>query len=751
MRPRAKRLFEVTATMKPVLSVIVPCYNEEANLPELAQRLHAAYERMGLAGETLLVDDASKDGTFAVVQELEGRELNVRGLRHERNQGMFAAWLTGLAAARGDYIAVIDADLQYQPEDIARLWEHLHWSRCDVAQGARFNITESRSLRFWLSRGMNALLNLAFRMSLHDNKSGFFITRREVAEDMLRFTGRYAYPQSFVMVAAHAKGYSIGEVRTVFAPRRQGKSFIGKFPLLVVLRCLADIALALPEFRWRRARIVALGKAAAAAPRPPAERDGRFRVYINLMPLHHWMITSDAGTYLKQLEQTQWLPPEQIKALQNERLAAMVQHAYQHVPFYRRRMDQAGIRPSQVASIADLAALPPLTKDDIRQHLYFDLLADNAKLNELYPIRTSGSTGVPLTCYVDRAQLEVRWASTLRSQEWTGYRFGDRTVRLWHQTIGMTPVQVAKEVLDAWFCRRLFIPAYRMRADTLANTFKRIRRHRPTMIDGYAESFNLLAHYLEQHPMDCPTLRGLMSSAQTLSRKSREVIERAFGCKVFDKYGSREFSGIAYECDHHQGHHVMAESYIVEIVKDGRPALPGEIGEVLITDLNNRCMPFLRYKVGDLAMPAAAEVCSCGRGLPLIGEVMGRVQAIIIGADNQFLPGTFFAHLFKEYDHAIKQFQVYQERLGAIELRIVKGGRYSEQTLEEILATLHDFLGAAMQIDVVFLDEIPLVRTGKFQHSISKLRFDFQTLRAEPILGESDAPAPYDDGRPLRR
>ena len=729
----------------PTLSIIVPCFNEAANLPELVSRLHKTYAKLGIACETILVDDASSDDTLAVMNELAQRYTGVRVCAHRQNRGLFEGWCSGLATAQGEYVGVIDADLQYAPEDIARLWERLNWAHCDVAQGVRLNVTGERGLRFWMSRGLNALLNLAFQMSLHDNKSGFFITRRETASDMVQFTKRYFYPQTFIMVSAHAKGYSIGEVRTVFARREQGQSFIPRFPLGVAARCLVDICRALPEFRWRRPKLTFLGQQLEAAPparppqpRPPA-RTAALGTYLKLMPLHHWVISADAGKYFQQLEQSQWMTRDQIREMQNERLQLLVSHAYNHVPFYRRRLDEAGIRAANVTSIEDLAALPPLTKDDIREHVHFDLLAENAHLPDLYQVRTSGSTGAPLLCYVDRTQLELRWASTLRSQEWTGYRFGDRTVRLWHQTIGMNRTQIAKERLDAWLSRRLFIPAFRMTSKNLDDIVGQIVRHAPTMIDGYAESFNLLAQFLDRHPIHCPSLKGLMSSAQTLSNGSRRIIERSFQCGVFDKYGAREFSGIAYECDRHSGYHVVAESYIVEIIKNGRPAKPGEVGEVLVTDLNNRCMPFLRYRLGDLAKPAASSTCSCGRGLPLIGEIMGRTQSIVIGTEGQFLPGAFFAHLLKDYDYAIKQFQVYQERFGAIELRIVKGGRFSQGVLDQILGQLHDYLGRDLVIDVEFVDSLALVRTGKFQHSVSNLRFDFQTLSVAPVEAAATA------------
>jgi phenylacetate-CoA ligase len=225
--------------------------------------------------------------------------------------------------------------------------------------------------------------------------------------------------------------------------------------------------------------------------------------------------------------------------------------------------------------------------------------------------------------------------------------------------------------------------------------------------------------------------KGIISSAQSLPDASRRSIEEAFGCRVFDKYGSREFSGIAYECDAHEGHHVVGEGYIVEVVKDGQPAAPGEIGEVVITDLNNLCLPFIRYRIGDLAEAMdPGALCPCGRGLPRIGKIEGRVQSIIIGSKGQYVPGTFFAHVLKDYDHAIRQFQIVQEQRGSIVFKVVRGKRYSDTILAEVLATLHRFLGEDLTIQVELVENIDMVRTGKRLATVSRLGIDFQNVRA---------------------
>ena len=575
-------------------------------------------------------------------------------------------------------------------------------------------------------------------MKHRDNKSGFALTRKEVMLDILRHRFKYRYFQTFIAVAAHAKGYSMREVETLFESRQVGKSFMARFPLRVVLWCLVDIAKAMVEYRLRFKKEDVLEdflkrNSCSQNPEPfVGWRRVLFEFYFLTTFLHKWAIGRKARRYYFELRRSQYLSPEQIRRLQAIKLRKLIHHAYVHVPYYRDVLDQSGINPTDIRTIDDLLKLPLLTKQCVRDNLYFDLLSNNHQKRKILRIVTSGSTGEPFTCFCDNHQLEIRWACTLRSQEWTGYRFGDRQARLWHQTIGMSWTQVLRERMDAILCRRTFVSAFEMTDANIKRFVKRLAHINPVLVDGYAESFNFLAHYLKSNDIKGFRPRAIISSAQILSADSRRVIEDAFGCRVFDKYGAREFSGIAYECEAHEGHHVVAESYIVEILKDGRPARPGEIGEVVITDLNNYCMPFIRYRIGDLAVAIdGTEPCTCGRGLPRIGQIEGRVQAVIRGTNGAFLPGTFFSHLFKEFDHAIRQYQVVQEAEGEIILKIIRARRYTNEAMDEILKELRRYLGEDMTINVKTVDHIPMVGTGKHQGSVSKLEFDYQRITAD--------------------
>jgi phenylacetate-CoA ligase len=719
------------------LSVIAPCYNEMENVNALVERLRQVFQKRGLNGEIVLVNDASRDETGRLILELAQQYPNeVTAIHHERNRGIAGAWKSGLANSRGKYVCLIDADLQYLPEAVWHLYREMQTSRADVIQGFRSTIERLQDSRYLYSKALNILLNACFGMNLRDNKSGFVLMRRETLADILEHRFQYYYFNTFITIAAKAKGYSVREVETLFKNRNLGQSYIRSFPAVLIAKALVDIGKALIEYHWLQTSAANSMEAyIKKQPNPPQNkpytgwRKMWLAVYFATMPLHAWTITARARRDYDLLKRSEWFNAEQIQQLQCLRLQQLIRHCYYHVPYYGELMRTNGLRPEDIRTPNDLSKLPLLSKDAVRENLYFDLFSDTHRKAEMAKISTSGSTGEPFSTYTDRRQLEMRWATTFRALEWTGWRFGDKQARLWHQTIGMSKSQVWREKIDAWLMRRLFIPAFELNDANLPLYLEKMKRFRPRLIDGYAEGLNLLAHAANKHHVSGLFPLAMISSAQVMPQPMRERIEREFNTKVFDKYGSREFSGIAYQCGHSDGYHVMAESYLVEILKEGRPAKPGEVGEIVITDLNNFSAPLIRYRIGDLATTFDESTpCPCGRSLPRIGRIEGRSQAIILCPNGTWLPGAFFAHFFKDYDHAIRQYQVVQERKGAITLRIVPENQYSPAIAETMVERMRPYIGEAMDVEIELTDLIPLLKTGKRTGVVSKLDYDFQTM-----------------------
>ncbi len=718
------------------LSIIVPCFNEQDNVARLVEAVGREATKANVSYEVLLVDDGSTDNTWSEITLAAESMQEVLAARHNENQGLAAAWRTGLVSASGRYACFFDADMQHQPRDIFTLYRTLLISEVDIVQGVRSMVGRPRDHRWFISRTLNLLLNIVFRLNSKDSKSGFLLAPRHVLKDLVDHRGRYSYFQTFVSVAAAAKGYSVLEIDTSFRERRAGQSFLaGHKSVVVSAKALADFFPALLEFGGRRHPYGSWSIAprfGAKSPHPyRGWRRALFEAYFATMPLHKWTIRRSARRLYLELKATEYSNRDQLDEIQAQKLQRLIQHAYNHVPLYRSRMDEKGIHPTDVALSSDVSRLPLLNKADVREHLYFDLFSRHHREGDLLKITTSGSTGEPFTTYGDRYQLEMRFASTLRALEWTGWRFGDRQARLWHQTLGMTRSQIVRERIDAWFMRRLFIPAFEISPENIGDFVERIRSHRPLLIDGYAESLNFLARYVESGSNPGFHPKAVMSSAQALPYGTRRAIEDGFGAKVFDKYGSREFSGIAYQCESSHDHHVMDESYLVEVLVDERPARPGETGEVVITDLNNFSVPLIRYRIGDLAVAVDNSTkCACGRSSRRIGEIAGRTQAIVHCKDGTWIPGTFFAHFFKDYEDVIRQFQIVQEMAGAFDIRVVLAEDASAELVPPVLERLRDYVGET-QIGVEFVDEIPLVRTGKRSPVVSNVQLDFQSVGSE--------------------
>jgi phenylacetate-CoA ligase len=442
------------------LSVIAPCFNEEGNIPQLVSRLLSVFERRSIDGEIVLVDDGSMDGTGPMIDALASRHPCVMAVHHPKNRGLAAAWDTGLEHARGAYVCFIDADLQNPPEEVWRLYREITQSRADVVQGVRSAIGRLKDSRYVASRVLNVMLNVAFGMSATDNKSGFVMALRETMADVLRRRFHYRYSHVFVAVAAHARGYTCREVETLFQSRHAGASFIKRWPVRLIVDVCFEIAKAIVEFRLSPQRIDALDDFVGIEVRAPHMREGRWQrlvrsMYFSIQALRGPLVTRRVRRMYRALMNTQWLTPSEMGQLQEHRLRRIIRHAYYHVPYYHEVCERLRVRPEQIQTIADLGKLPMLSKQDIKDNLYFDLFADNHRKRELQKVDAFGQDGAPLDIYVDRMQLEMRLASAVRAVAWTSWRDIDRHAALRRPINAGAFRETLLHKVDSWLERYL--------------------------------------------------------------------------------------------------------------------------------------------------------------------------------------------------------------------------------------------------------------------------------------------------------
>lgn len=422
--------------------------------------------------------------------------------------------------------------------------------------------------------------------------------------------------------------------------------------------------------------------------------------------------------HLADYQRDQWLAPEQIAALQWQRLQRLLEHCQREVPYYRRRWRELGIVAADIRNLDDYAKLPLLTKADIRNH--FDELTADSWRGRLLTKATGGSTGEPLRFGYTRESNDRRTAVMWRGYDWAGSRMGRRTLFLWGGAVG-EPTRSHKlkdHLYNTVFARRV-LNSFHMSEANMAEFADAIDRYRPEIIVAYVGPLVRLAQWLIATGRKIRQPQGIIGAAEAMHEFQRQIIEQAFGCPAFNTYGCREFMLVAAECKQHRGLHVNADHLVVELQQTaGKNALT-QGGEVVITDLFNYGMPFLRYANGDMATASSAR-CACGRGLPLLERVDGRVLDAIRTPAGHVLPGEFFPHMLKDVP-GLERFRLVQHRLDQLDLSIVRNSGFDDTSLAYIRREVTKVLGDSVKLHCHFVDDIPLTPSGKLRVTVSEL------------------------------
>jgi phenylacetate-CoA ligase len=422
------------------------------------------------------------------------------------------------------------------------------------------------------------------------------------------------------------------------------------------------------------------------------------------------------------LERSQWWSPHELRAWQAGALRRLIAHAHAHVPYYGEVMRARSVDPSSIAGPEDLARLPLLTKAAARvapelRRATAPPLADIRKL-------TGGTTGEPLSFGFDRGSEYWRHAVKFRGWAWAGYRVGERAFYYWGPAQTATPPwqRRAQIALDRMSKRERYVDCTIRGEAELAAAATAFAAHRPEIFICYTQAGVDLARHVLAHGRrtwgDVPVL----CCAERLDPLDRPLLERAFG-PVFETYGCREVMLIATECEAHDGLHVSAENLIVElIVRDaddpddpGRPARPGEIGEVVVTDLHNLGMPFIRYALGDLAIAGDDAPCACGRGLPRIRGVEGRTAETFRDARGAPVCGILFSRIFSwsaELAAQVRHWQAVQHVDGRLTLKVQSDAPLSAAAHADLQRSFGQYL-PGLPITVEQVAEIPPGANGK--------------------------------------
>lgn len=428
--------------------------------------------------------------------------------------------------------------------------------------------------------------------------------------------------------------------------------------------------------------------------------------------------TSFSLYHLWQLRKNQWKDPKELRKIQLKRLKELIKYAYYYVPYYHKLFAVANIKPDDIKDLKDVKKIPITSKRDVQKN-FADMVARGVDTSKLPFSVTSGSTGTPLKVFSDYTMK--RWVAAVTNYNLfeRGVRLSDNFVTVWGR--GAESIQWGKKYVRLWGgISRTVVPLF-----PPAKLVKILRFIKPDVLDTYPSVLCTLANYGASGIRP----RIIFTGGEVVTQESRHIAKKTFGVEPFETYGSVEFGDLAFECNEHCGLHIITDSVFMEFVDEiGEHVSSGEQGEIVVTGLWNYAMPLIRYRIGDLGIPTD-EKCPCGRSWPLIRSIQGRINDYLVLQDGRrisylYIQRAVFHKVLRENIFAITQYQIVQERIDRIILKIVKGKEFNLEILERIKDCLeNEFakLGQKIEVFTEIVDEIPTGRTGKRRILISKV------------------------------
>ena len=422
--------------------------------------------------------------------------------------------------------------------------------------------------------------------------------------------------------------------------------------------------------------------------------------------------------YLKGLEASQWWTPEQLRELQNTKLRKLIAHVYQHTEFYRWVMDERGLTPADFQTTDDLVKLPIVDKKILTRYHDTTLRDQSIPRKELIHATSSGSTGEILQYWTTKAQKAKKWAGLYRFWELAGYDFGNRYTTFTVSANRGFRDRPLLSKLEWGLLRHLWLPMIEITDEKLDDYARRIADFKPVMLRSYASTVYFLAQYMNRAGINA-NVPAIITTGETLTPHMREAIERAFAPgRVFNEYGADGMQ-IAGECDAHSGLHINAETIFVEVVREGQRVPDGESGELVLTNLEATATPFIRYNIRDVGA-ISHEPCTCGRGLPRLMHLEGRLTDLFVTHDGRWLSVHHFTGFFGHLP-AVDAFQVIQHDVDDVEIKLVTNETFSDSHEQAIRETFADYLGENIRLTLTYVDEIPTTPAGKRRFFISEV------------------------------
>lgn len=428
----------------------------------------------------------------------------------------------------------------------------------------------------------------------------------------------------------------------------------------------------------------------------------RYRVFFG-PTFFHW---------LSFLEESERWERDRHVAYQIEQTKDLCMHAMKNVPYYRKLFSDVGFHPTTMQSLDDVASLPYLSREKVRDNPE-EFVDERIPLEVLIKKQTSGSSGIPLTIYRSREVEAAFHAFRANLMRRIGHSLKAREVMLW----SFIEMGKRKNLPFIRYGNKLILSTRYLGEEWLSQCCDMMRKFEPEFVSGYPSALSILSSFMKNNHLSlCKRLRVVISYAETLYDWQRELIEEAFGARVFSMYSMTESAALGGECEYSSDLHIYPQHDYIELEE----AVEGH-KEIVATGFTNYTMPFIRYKTGDLVTECNESCPKCGRSHKTFKAIEGRVQDFLVGKKGEVIPRLM--PWIKTFPHVI-QLQFFQEEPGRAYLKIVKGNGYTDRDTHAIKERLGEMLGlmhAQIAIEIVFVDQIQSTDSGKVKMVDQKL------------------------------
>jgi phenylacetate-CoA ligase len=405
--------------------------------------------------------------------------------------------------------------------------------------------------------------------------------------------------------------------------------------------------------------------------------------------------------------------PDELRDFQERCLRDLVRHSYECVPYYRRIFQQAGLDPREIRGLDDLGRIPLTSRGDLQILPVEEVVAQGTNVQNLCVHRTSGSTGEPMKIRRTWIEDRVLQAFRLRVLRKFGMRLTDKRAsvcgaqgypRSFYMSLGLLP----------YFAIHCLWPPEQI--------LRRLREIRPDILTGYPGTLSWLAGLLGDEDRRLIRPRLISTDSEVLTADMRTQITEAFRAPLVDFYDSHQFNLIAWECVASGSYHVADPTMIMEVMHDGRPALPGEEGELVGTALHSWTAPLIRFRLGDVVTRGEGS-CPCGAPNSVLTRVQGRT------ADRFLLPSGRSIHpyvLVMPLMHCapwVRRYQIVQAEFGRFRVQLVPllGTDPSSEAVANVGRALAAALAEPVRVEVMLMEQIAAAKNGKFRPYYSLL------------------------------